>query len=134
MRRKEIRKGIPKTFDPSTRVFPYPTDFASAFPELESGWLEYRQSGPRGDFGIVAKGAYNQRGPLEPILPCENICRRGGFELFWRVRDMIRDRETQSEIRVECLGFEGRLRPRTAKQCGNVLHCRITVEYKPATP
>jgi len=133
-RRANKKGGIPKIFDPSVRVFPFPTGFHDAFPELKDGWLDYRQTGPRGDFSIGADGEYHRHDSLTPIFPCDNTCRRGGFEMFWIVRAMIQDKQTEKEFRLKCLGFTGKLRPRnTTRHCENLMYCRVTLEYKTET-
>lgn len=134
MARKRNNKD--EMLDLSNRVFPYSQVFEEAFPELSDGTIEYSQTGPRGMFSYPSRAhdEYLHTSFLSlafPIIRCNESCRRGGFELYGTIREMILSRKTEGEYELNCAGFTGNLRPKnTSKPCRNTLRCRITVQYK----
>ena len=131
------RRMPPEVIDLTKRVFPYSANFHEAFPRLSGGAIEYSQSGSRGSFGYPSRALtqYLHESSLHaafPIIPCDcaPVCRKGGFELHGRISLMMIDRRLQAEYELNCAGFTRSLRPNTAKRCGNMLRCRITLTFK----
>ncbi len=84
-------------------------DFEEAFPGLEDAIIEYRAARPSGAFQ-TDRPRPTTRISLRtrvPIMHCLNHqCSNGGYDVTAIVREMLAQRETQREGRVECGGRE----------------------------
>jgi hypothetical protein len=123
--------------DRSKRVFGQLTTFEKAFPTIEVATISSYEVGE----GVYTFGAdesqrrtFGEGVPLrDGLIPCRNPrCRRGGYEVDDSVYKMVREKSTEKVFATNCPGDEGSPKGRRpGRRCGNVLHYRLRIKYKP---
>lgn len=111
--------------------------FLKAFSTLDSVLIESWEEGT----GVVNPytGALPPRtyGAPRPVrgrkIRCANPkCRRGGFDIFHNISEMVYEKLTTKEFIMLCSGDEGSPKgTRLGQNCLNTLHYRLTLKYKP---
>jgi len=124
--------------DRSKRVFGNLTTFEEAFPTIESATIpEYEVGeGVPTFFGVDESRSrtFGEGVPFtEGLIPCRNPrCRRGGYEVDDSVYEMVREKSNEKILERKCPGDEGSPKSRRpGRHCGNVLHYRLRIKYKP---
>jgi len=111
-------------------------EFLEAFRTLEDVLIESWQEG----IGVgnpytntLPSRTYGLPRPVTSrIISCANRnCRRGGFDIFQDISEMMREKLTTKEFVKICLGDEGHPKGgRPGWNCVNTLHYRLTLKYK----
>jgi hypothetical protein len=111
-------------------------EFLNAFPTLENVLIESWQEGvgvgnpytstlPSRTYGLP-------RPVTSRVIPCANRnCRRGGFDMFQDISEMMREKLATKEFVKICLGDEGSSKAgKLGWNCVNTLHYRLTLKLK----
>lgn len=103
------------------------TEFLNAFPTLETVLIESWQESAGVDRAYEPPRAVTSR-----IISCgKRNCRKGGFDIFRDISEMIDEKLSMKEFVKVCLGNEGSTRgDRLGRGCINTLHYRLTLKYK----
>jgi len=123
-----------KPMDRSNRFIAPPTAFEKAFPALIDACIESFETGcglPMRAFSA----AYELRVKLRSggLISCSNpLCYRGGFEVDLDIHTTLARKLVTAEFMRACPGDEGSPEGRReGRRCVNILHYRITLEYRP---
>jgi hypothetical protein len=123
--------------DRSRRVFGNLTTFEKAFPTIEVATISSYEVGESvHTFGIDESQRRTFGEGLrfrEGLIRCSNPrCRRGGYEVDDSVYEMVREKSNEKIFERKCPGDEGSPKGRRpGRRCGNVLHYRLRLKYKP---
>lgn len=120
--------------DRSQRVFDNFMKFEKIFPQLEDVTLEWTEAGNGiRRYSATEKMPYEYKVSMREhsgLIHCNNgLCRYGGFELDFIIRDMIQNKETVKEGSRICSGQE-MLSKKISRKCLNSIQYRITLIYK----
>ena len=122
--------------DRSKRVFGHLAPFEEVFPTIEVATISSYEIGEGVyTFGVdeSLRRSFGRGLPFrQGLISCSNSrCRRGGYEIDSSLSEMVRGNLTEKEFKTHCPGDEGSPKGRRpGRNCGNVLHYRLTIKYK----
>lgn len=106
-------------------------DFDKAFPEIEELSVEVEETG-KGITKSISRSIYTKDTLPGEYIDCSNpLCYRGGFSIGSILREMIRNKQTESEIEKFCKGKEGSPKGRRIyDDCFNCFDVKVSIKYK----
>jgi len=117
------------------RLIAMPAEFLKAFPMLDDVLIESWQEGagvgnpytstlPSRTYGLPHSVARR-------VIECANrSCKRGGFDIFQDISQMVNEKSIVKEFTGICCGDESSAEGK-GRDCVNMLHYRLTLEYGP---
>lgn len=121
---REHRKKASEIFNESTYLFSTKASLDQVFPEIEDITVEVEVDGRK---SIYQKNYF----PGEYVNCKESLCYKGGFSIGDILRNMVRNKQTESEAAGFCEGYLGSPKGKVKyKDCSSYFKVKLSIKYR----